>query len=72
VAFGGSKYWKARSTKGKSLLFIIVLLLGYISGIVNKILNPPINYVLFFYILNFVMIFIDLMIFFRNKRLDEE
>ena len=64
------KSWKTRSTKGKSLLFIIVLLLGYIAGIVNKLLNPPIDYVLFFYILNFIMIFIDLLIFSRNKRLD--
>ena len=29
-------------------------------------------YVLFFYFLNFIMVFIDLMLYFRNKRLDAQ
>ena len=30
--------WKSRSTQGKSMVFLLVLILGYLAGIANKIL----------------------------------
>ena len=62
------KSLKSKSTKGKSIIFIIAIIVGYISGIVGKIINNSINYVLVIYIFNLVMVFIDLILFFINKR----
>ena len=85
VSFGASwpmnvmKSWKARTTKGKSLAFLCLILFGYIAGITGKFLNPAYMaaisekwYVLFFYVLNFVMVATDLILYFRNKRLDAQ
>ena len=85
VSFGASwpmnvlKSWKARTTKGKSLAFLCLILFGYVAGIAGKLLNPVYMaeiaekwYVLFFYVLNFVMVGTDLILYFRNKRLDKQ
>ena len=84
VSFGFSwpmnviKSWKARTTKGKSLAFLCLIFFGYIAGIASKFLNPTYMasfatkwYVLFFYILNFLMVGVDLLLYIRNKRLDK-
>lgn len=71
--------YKARSTKGKSLLFLILIFLGYIAGITSKLINPIYMaeigkkwYVLFFYVLNFVMVSADLVMYARNYALDKK
>ncbi len=84
VSFGASwpmnvmKSYKARTTKGKSLAFLCLILFGYVAGITSKFMNADYMasfaskwYVLFFYVLNFVMVFIDFCIYFRNKKLDK-
>lgn len=77
VSFGISwplnviKSYQARSTKGKSLWFLVLIFFGYICGIASKLTADSYKwYVLFFYILNFVMVGIDLMLYWRNYRLD--
>ena len=77
VSFGISwplnviKSYQARSTKGKSLWFLVLVFFGYICGIASKLTADSYKwYVLFFYILNFVMVGIDLMLYWRNYRLD--
>ena len=79
VAFGFSwpmnviKSYKVRTAKGKSLSFLILILGGYICGIAGKLLSPSFKwYVLFFYVLNFLMIFADLLLYIRNRRLDRQ
>jgi hypothetical protein len=62
--------YKSRSTKGKSPVFSIVVLIGYMSGITHKLLYSY-DFVLFAYILNFVMVFIDLMLWFRNRAIEK-
>ena len=71
------KSYKARSTKGKSLTFLILIFSGYICGIISKLINPTYMsnfsskwYVLAVYIFNFVMVGTDLLLYFRNKRLE--
>ncbi|MEJ5284899.1 MAG: hypothetical protein ACP5Q5_09205 [Brevinematia bacterium] len=64
------KSYKSRSTKGKSAIFLFIILIGYISGIIHKILYSK-DFVIFFYVLNFFMVLIDLIIFFRNKMLEK-
>ena len=81
VSFGASwpfnviKSWKAGTTKGKSLLFLLLIFFGYIAGIASKFASVDYManfsnkwYVLVFYILNFLMVGTDLNI--RNKKFD--
>ena len=83
LSFGASwpmniiKSCRARTAKGKSVAFLCLILFGYVAGIISKFLNADYMaqfgdkwYVLIFYCLNFVMVFIDLMLYFRNRRLD--
>jgi hypothetical protein len=74
VSFGASwplnvmKSWKARSTRGKSLPFLLLIFFGYIAGIASKFASESYMasfstkwYVLVFYILNFLMIIITIL-----------
>ena len=85
VSFGISwplnviKSYKARTTKGKSLAFLLLIFFGYIAGISSKLVNVDYMnnigtkwYVLFFYVLNFIMVGLDLCMYARNKRLDKQ
>ena len=85
LCFGASwpfnviKSYKARTAKGKSPVFLCLIILGYIAGITSKFLNETymasINekwYVLFFYFLNLIMVGIDLCLYFRNLALDKK
>lgn len=57
-----------KSAKGKSLLFLILIDLGYVCGILGKILSDNIVwYVMFFYVLNFVMVSTDMVLYFYYK-----
>ena len=85
VSFGASwpmnvlKSYKARTTKGKSIAFLLLIFFGDIAGIASKLVNDAYMasigskwYVLFFYILNFIMVGADLVMYARNKKLDKE
>ncbi|MCL2706066.1 MAG: hypothetical protein FWE72_07650 [Spirochaetaceae bacterium] len=63
------KSWKSRTTKGKSLVFLVIVELGYIAGIIHKYFYSM-DIVIFIYIINFTMVFIDLLLFLRNRRID--
>ena len=84
ISFGVSwplnviKSYKARTTKGKSLAFLFLIFFGYIAGIASKFVNEAYMasigekwYVLFFYVLNFIMVGIDLLMYVRNSKLDK-
>lgn len=84
VSFGISwpvnvvKSYKARTAKGKSLLFMLLILFGYVAGIASKFVNETYManigqkwYVLLFYFLNFIMVSTDLMMYIRNRKLDK-
>ncbi len=77
VCFGAAwplniyKSFKSRTSAGRSILFQWAILLGYICGIVHKLLYSR-DVVLFLYVLNFVMVAIDTVLYFRNKQLDRQ
>lgn len=77
VCFGAAwpiniyKSVKSRTAAGRSILFQWAILAGYICGIAHKLLYSN-DVVLYLYILNFVMVAIDTMLYFRNKRLDRQ
>lgn len=64
------KSFKSKSTKGKSVVFIGAIIVGYISGIIGKIVNNSINYVFVLYCFNLLVVSIDLCLYFHNKRLE--
>lgn len=58
----------SHSTQGKSLVFMIAIIIGYISGITGKVIGGQNNYVLILYCFNLIVVSIDLMLYFANKR----
>jgi hypothetical protein len=52
------------------LAFSLLIWVGYLFGIVSKLLAVNITYVIVAYIINLVMVSIDIAIFLRNRRLD--
>ena len=86
IGFGASwpfnivRAYKARTAKGTSVLFMLLIGIGYIAGIASKILSwidkgglSWLQYVAFsFYILNLAMVSTGIAIYFRNKIYDNE
>lgn len=65
------KSLKSKTAKGKSLLFMCFILFGYVCGIAAKLISGNITYVFIFYVINFVMVFADIVLYFRNKKYDK-
>ena len=59
---------KSKSTQGKSIVFIIAIIIGYISGIIGKIVNHQLTYVLIIYCFNLIVVSADLVLFFINRK----
>ena len=66
------KAYKAKTTKGTSLPFIILIITGYVAGITAKILTDQINYVLIAYILNLAIVSINVLVYLRNYTFDKK
>ena len=66
------KSWVSRTAKGKSLVFELFLLAGYVFGVVSKFVSGRVSYVVVFYIINFIAISVDVCLYFRNRRLDAQ
>lgn len=66
------KAYKAKTTKGTSLLFILLIIIGYVSGITAKLITNQTNYVLVAYLLNLAIVLLNLAVYFRNKALDKK
>jgi hypothetical protein len=65
-----AKSLRSRTSRGKSLVFMLIILLGYLFGIVSKLVSGTITYVFIFYVLNLVMVSVDVLLYLRNSRLD--
>ena len=78
ISFGVSwpvsivKSVKAKTSKGKSIIFLIFIDLGYIFGITSKFVSGTITYVLVFYIINTIMVTIDIILYIKNRRIDQK
>ena len=57
---------KSKSTNGKSLVFTLVIILGYICGLASKILSGNITYVMWLYLFNLVVVSIDMVVWIIN------
>ncbi|QWR76309.1 hypothetical protein [Candidatus Magnetomonas plexicatena] len=59
------KSCKAGKNDGKSILFLIIVFIGYISGFIHKLFYN-FDYVIYLYVLNGAMVLIDILLYVRN------
>lgn len=57
--FAVAKTYKSKSVKGKSRLFLSLIILGYLFGMINKILNS-VDIVFWLYVVNLLLVSTDL------------
>lgn len=60
---------KTKTAAGKSLAFMITIELAYLYGVIHKLFYN-FDAVIWLYIANLIMVFIDLMLMLRNRKLD--
>ncbi len=61
---------KARTAKSMSLGFILLIIFGYLAGITAKIYTHNLSYVLIVYILNLLIVSINIPVYFINRNHD--
>lgn len=66
------KAYKAGTTKGTSLPFILLIITGYLAGVTAKIVNGQFNYVFIVYIINLLIVMLNVIVYFRNYHLDKK
>jgi len=69
--------WKSKTAKGASLPFYFFIWIGYVAGIICKVIQARsgayhYNYVFFFYVLNLAMVSAGILIYFRNTIIDKK
>ena len=64
------KSWRSRTARGKSIAFLLIITLGYLCGIGAKIAGGNATYIVFFYALNTLAVTTDIVLYCRNRRLD--
>jgi hypothetical protein len=62
-----AKALRTKEVAGKSPWFMILISLGYTSGIIHKIINDP-SWVVVLYAVNLVMVLIDFSIYLHYSR----
>jgi hypothetical protein len=65
--FSIHKSLTSRSVNGKSLAFLLTVLVGYFAGILHKIFYQP-DMIIVLYVINLSMVSVDALLFVRNKR----
>lgn len=63
------KTYTTKSVKGKSFLFLFLILLGYIFGIIHKIIYS-LDYVIWLYIINGLLVLADMALWFMYRNND--
>jgi uncharacterized membrane protein len=63
------KTYTSKENSGKSLWFSYVVLAGYISGILHKLFYYY-DFVIYLYVLNGLMVLTDIILYYRNERIN--
>lgn len=78
ICFGASwpmaltKNIRAKSAKGMSLPFILLIILGYLAGLMAKVVTHNVSFVFWVYVLNLAIVTVNLMVYFYNYHLDRK
>ena len=70
--FNIAKSLRSRTAKGKSVAFEVLIITGYLCGLVGKFILGDLSYVVLLYIADILMVATDLVLTLRNRRLDRE
>ncbi len=68
--FNIAKSLRSRTAKGKSVVFEVCIIVGYLFGLAGKLITNNITYVVAFYLVDLAMVTADWILTLRNKRLD--
>ena len=66
--FSICRSYTSRQNAGKSVVFLYVVLAGYVSGVLHKLLYS-FDKVIYLYMLNGLMVLTDIVLYYRNRRL---
>ena len=76
LCFGASwpfniiKSYRSRTARGKSVIYEILVFIGYVFGLSGKFISGNRTYVVWVYLLDLAMVTTDLALTFRNRHLD--
>lgn len=62
------KSYVSRTSAGKSLFFLYIVLVGYMAGIAHKLMSD-FNAVFYLYLVNAALVIVDIALYYRNERL---
>ena len=57
---------KSKTSEGKSIVFLLIILLGYLFGILKKVACGEMGPAIIFYVINLIMVCIDIGLWIRN------
>ncbi len=75
ICFGASwpfavvKTFRTKAVKGKSRLFLSLIIIGYIFGIINKIINS-VDFVLWLYVINLLLVSSDFVLCIKYRNIE--
>lgn len=69
--FNITKSYRSRTAKGKSILFEVCIIIGYLCGVAGKFIGGNVTYVVAVYFLDILMVTTDLILTIRNRKLDK-
>lgn len=64
------KSYVSKTTAGKSLPFLIIVFVGYVAGTFHKLFFDY-DYVIWFYVINALMVLADIVLYVRNRYIFE-
>ncbi|SJZ55175.1 hypothetical protein [Selenihalanaerobacter shriftii] len=65
------KSYTSGDNAGKSFWFLFIILIGYISGTIHKLLYS-FDIVIYLYVLNGLMVLTDIILYYRNEKLAQD
>ncbi|WP_295579642.1 hypothetical protein [uncultured Oscillibacter sp.] len=68
--FNIAKSLRSRTARGKSAVFELCIIAGYLCGLAGKFLSGNVTYVAAFYVVDILMVAVDLTLTLRNRKLD--
>jgi len=77
ICFGSSwpfsiyKSYTSRSTKGKSVVFLLIVSVGYMAGVLHKIYYS-FDFIIIFYVINLLLVITDTILFYRNLWIEKQ
>jgi hypothetical protein len=76
VCFGAAwpfsiyKSYTSRKNTGKSVIFLVIVLVGYMAGALHKIFYN-LDFVIYLYILNGMLVIVDIALYYRNTLIEK-